>query len=174
MESALKTKLEGIVSGAIEYFEKHSVPSRIILDFLGYKSRNDAFEILSRVETHFLNNSFRTKKGVKVVNSLVERAEIKREKGDCYIDVSFLLRKEGFREFLLKDGIKNYARGFPEFEKWAGEYAGEYKKELGSFLEAVEKRNASGNGRIFPPLESSNIEAIFDEIYEGLSYQLIS
>ena len=172
MEKALKAKLEQVVSEAMEYFSKNSAlaPKRICIYFSEDGNRNGTFEILSRVETHFLNNLDCRRKEIGVVNSYLYKQEIPAEKGDCRIDVGFLLRKDRFRKFLLDEGTKNYARGFPRFEAWANQYSGEYKKELCRFVKKLEQRNSGGNERILPPLEATNIDSVLDE----LSFQVTS
>ena len=172
MDTLLKTKLEKIVYGSIEHLSKNGAlaPKRIVLYFSEGRKRNDSSEILSRVETHFLNHPDRMEKGIKVVNSHLYKRKIPAEKGDCAIDIGFLLRKDEFRNFLLKKAAKNYARGFSAFEEWAEKYQGEHRTCLSRFVECLKKRNSGGASRVLPPLDHLDIDYVLDEI----SYQLIS
>jgi len=172
MENSLKIKLEQVVSEAMKHFNMKGTlaPKRIVLYFSEGGKKNNSSEILSRVETHFLNNLTCTEKGIKVVNPYLYKEKISPGKGDCAIDIGFLLRRDEFREFLLEKAAKNYARGFSAFEEWAEKYKGEHRTCLSRFVECLKKRNSGGSGRVLPPLDHLDIDYVLDEI----SYQSIS
>lgn len=170
MKNPLKTKLEQVVSEVIEHLSKNGalIPKRIVLYFPENRSRNDTFKILSRVETHFLNQQFCIDRKIKVVNPYLYKQGISPKEGDCNVDVGFLLRRDEFREFLMKVATE-YDRGFPAFEGWAEQYGGEYRDCLSRFVKCLEKRNSGGADRVLPSLGPSDIDSVLDEI----SYQLI-
>lgn len=160
MNNSLKKLLKELVDRGISELNGNKLNYRRIIICNSNYQLKDPDEILSRVETLFLNNQLRREIKVALIPSYRSYRDGKER--DFLFDIGYLLKRESVREFL--ETYKALG-SFSYFENWAERYKGEYKEDLSKLILYFQEKNSRGDSRLFG-VNSFNIEDILEAIIQ--------